>query len=376
MTLIRTELIRLLLERMPIVCVLYDERFHVSYINPAAERTFGWGRDEVTGREPFETFIAPDRRSIVEGLFERLRAGEYIHASGESLRKDGTRVQLEWVNTPLHREDGTFIGMMSMAQDVTERVRAEDAIRKLNAELEDRVKRRTEQLEEANKELEAFSYSVSHDLRAPLRHIDGFARRLELDLSEAPASALRDLSIIRGAAKRMGELIDDLLTLSRNSRTPVSVRRVELGALAREIAGQAPPDLGAHEIRWRIGELPAVLADPSLLRIVLQNLISNAIKYTRKRAVAEIEIGALLNSQGETVVYIRDNGVGFDMRYSSKLFGVFQRLHREEEFEGTGIGLAMVRRILHRHGARIWGEGEPDRGATFSFTVTLAEDQA
>jgi PAS domain S-box-containing protein len=370
------ERLELQFERMPIVCVLYDERFHVSDINPAAERTFGWRRDEVTGRHPFETFIPPGRHAIVERLFERLQAGEYVHASGESLRKDGTRVLLEWVNTPLHREDGTFIGMVSMAQDVTERNRAEEAIRKLNAELEDRVKRRTAQLEEANEELEAFSYSVSHDLRAPLRHIDGFARRLEHDLTGSPASAQRDLSIIRSSAKRMGELIDDLLRFSRTSRMPVSVGRVDLGALVQEMAAQAPPDLGAHEIRWRIGKLPAVLADPSLLRIVLQNLISNAIKYSSTRAVAEIEIGSLRNPQGETVVYVRDNGVGFDMRYSNKLFGVFQRLHREDEFEGTGIGLATVRRILHRHGARIWGEGEPDRGATFSFTVTVAEDQA
>lgn len=369
------ERLELQLERMPIVCVLFDERFLVSYVNPAAERTFGWGHDEMTRRHPFETFIPPERYAIVERLFERLRSGEYVHASGEGLRKDGTRVLLEWVNTPLHREDGTFIGMMSMAQDVTERVRAEEAIRDLNAELEDRVVRRTAQLEEANKELETFSYSVSHDLRAPLRHIDGFARRLEGSLTGASATALRDLSIIRIAAKRMGELIDDLLALSRTSRTALEVRRVDLGALVREVADQVPPELGAPEIRWRIGTLPAVLADASLMRIVLQNLITNAIKYSRKRSIAEIEIGALRSPQGETVVFVRDNGVGFDMCYKDKLFGVFQRLHREEEFEGTGIGLATVRRILHRHGARIWGEGEPDRGATFSFTVNLAEVQ-
>ena len=275
---------------------------------------------------------------------------------------------------------GAMANVLALAAEKREVELQRDALGQERAllleRLEDRVKRRTAQLEEANEELEAFSYSVSHDLRTPLRHIDGFARRLEHDLAGASGSALRDLSIIRSSAKRMGELIDDLLRLSRTSRMPVSVCRVDLGALVQEMAAQAPPDPAAHEIRWRIGKLPAVLADPSLLRIVLQNLISNAIKYSRNRAVAEIEIGALRNPQGETVVYVRDNGVGFDMRYSNKLFGVFQRLHREDEFEGTGIGLATVRRILHRHGARIWGEGEPDRGATFSFTVTVAEDQA
>ena len=242
-------------------------------------------------------------------------------------------------------------------------------LRMENAELERRVREHTAELAAANQELEAFSYSVSHDLRAPLRHIDGFAgllaKHLEPSLDE---TGRRYLTTISGAAKQMGVLIDDLLAFSRIGRAELRRTRVDLAGLVREVLRILEPETAGRDIAWEIGDLPEVQGDPQLLRLVLQNLIGNALKYTRTRREARIEIGARREGT-ETVCSIRDNGVGFDMRYVERLFGVFQRLHTSVEFEGTGIGLATVRRIVHRHGGRVWAEGEVDRGACFSFAL-------
>ena len=242
-------------------------------------------------------------------------------------------------------------------------------LRMENAELERRVREHTAELAAANQELEAFSYSVSHDLRAPLRHIDGFAgllaKHLEPSLDE---TGRRYLSTISGAAKQMGVLIDDLLAFSRIGRAELRRTRVDLAGLVREVLRILEPETAGRDIAWEIGDLPEVQGDPQLLRLVLQNLIGNALKYTRTRLEARIEIGARREGT-ETVCSIRDNGVGFDMRYVERLFGVFQRLHTSVEFEGMGIGLATVRRIVHRHGGRVWAEGEVDRGACFSFAL-------
>jgi len=242
-------------------------------------------------------------------------------------------------------------------------------LRMENAELERRVRERTAELAAANQELEAFSYSVSHDLRAPLRHIDGFAgllaKHLEPSLDE---TGRRYLTTISGAAKQMGVLIDDLLAFSRIGRAELRRIRVDLAGLVPEVLGILEPETAGRDIAWEIGDLPEVQGDPRLLWLVLQNLIGNALKYTRTRPEARIEIGARREGT-ETVCSIRDNGVGFDMRYAERLFGVFQRLHLSAEFEGTGIGLATVRRIVHRHGGRVWAEGEVDRGACFSFAL-------
>lgn len=257
---------------------------------------------------------------------------------------------------------GTFLQLVLLGwvyylirHDITERRRVADELQ-----------RRGELLEAANKELEAFSYSVSHDLRAPLRHIDGYAallrKAVEQSLNEKGA---RYLQTISDAAKQMGQLIDDLLVFSRMGRQEMLRTGVNLEQLIQSILADLRLDLQGREISWTIAPLPEVKGDPAMLRQVFVNLITNAIKFTGTRSTASIEIGVDRSSSAEIVIFVRDNGVGFDMGYASKLFGVFQRLHRADEFEGTGIGLANVRRIVHRHGGRTWAEGVPDQGATF-----------
>ena len=253
--------------------------------------------------------------------------------------------------------------------EVVQRKSAEEEVRRLNADLERRVAERTAQLEEANQELEAFSYSVSHDLRSPLRSMAGFSDALLEDFGpQMPEEAGRYLRIIRQGAQRMGDLIDDLLTFSRLSRTPLTKREVDNLQLVNAALEDLNWQRQGRNIELKVGPLPACQGDPALLKLVWSNLLTNALKFTRHRAPAVIELGSKADS-GETIYFVRDNGAGFDMRYAGKLFGVFQRLHRVEEYEGTGVGLAIVQRIVHRHGGRIWAESAVDRGATFYFTV-------
>ena len=239
-----------------------------------------------------------------------------------------------------------------------------------NAALEKRVQERTVQLEAANQELDAFAHSVSHDLRAPLRHISGFVGLLELAEPSLSEKGKRHMNAITHSAKKMGQLIDDLLDFSRTSRAEIRRSAVKLDELVQQVIRDAQPETEGRNIMWKINGLPEVQADFTLLRQVFSNLILNAIKYSKPRNPAEIEIGSLTAGTTEEItIFIRDNGVGFDMNYASKLFGVFQRLHREDQFEGTGIGLANVRRIIARHGGRTWAEGKVDGGATFYFTL-------
>jgi signal transduction histidine kinase len=259
---------------------------------------------------------------------------------------------------------------VSLVIAVVQRHRSEEQVRALNQALEQRVAERTSALEQANKELESFAYSVSHDLRAPLRHIDGFLALLKESVEPAlDDQSLHYMSTIADAARRMSTLIDDLLAFSRMGRQEMSKTSVDLNALVADVIRGLAPEAAGRNIDWRIADLPVVTGDLAMLRVVLFNLISNALKYSSKRPQARIEIGTLPSEEGETVVFVRDNGAGFDMRFKDKLFGVFQRLHRVDEFEGTGIGLANVARIIARHGGRVWAQGQIDQGATFYFSL-------
>jgi light-regulated signal transduction histidine kinase (bacteriophytochrome) len=222
-------------------------------------------------------------------------------------------------------------------------------------------------------ELEAFTYSVSHDLRAPLRHISGFSKILTEEFgSNLPPDAQHHLQRIQEGTRRMGVLVDDLLNLARVGRRDLSLRVSGLKSIVDEVIAELAPEYGERQIEWKIGELPFVECDPGLMKQVFQNLLSNAVKFTRPRQQAIIEVG-VRDGQGTPVVFVRDNGVGFSMKYADKLFGVFQRLHRVEDFEGTGVGLATVQRIVQKHGGRIWAEAEVDKGATFYFTLGAAD---
>jgi len=286
-------------------------------------------------------------------------------------RHDG---EYRWFDTQavrLRDAGGHTVKWFGANTDMTERKRAEEEIRKLNAELEQRVRERTAELEAANKELETFSYSVSHDLRAPLRGIDGFSRiLLEKCSAQLDDEGKDSLQRVRAATQRMGELIDDLLTLSRATRAELRRTTVDLTALAGEIVAELERAEPTRRVRWVIAPGLAATGDRQLLRLVLDNLLNNALKFTGRQAEACIEFGAMKGEQG-CAFYVRDNGVGFDMAYAGKLFGAFQRLHATADFPGTGIGLATVQRIIHRHGGRVWAEGQVNHGATFFFTLNL-----
>jgi signal transduction histidine kinase len=254
--------------------------------------------------------------------------------------------------------------------EVEQRRQREDEIRKLNQELG----KRAVELEASNKELESFAYSVSHDLRAPLRHMVGFSELLQRQASSVlDEKSQRFIRTILDSAKRMGNLIDDLLSFSRIGRAETRNTQVDMGQLVAEVVAEVGQDTKGRDIAWKIGALPVCYGDRSMLRLVLVNLVSNAVKFTRMCEAAEIEIGAVDRDEDEVELFVRDNGAGFDMQYVDKLFGVFQRLHLPEQFEGTGIGLATVQRIIHRHGGQVRGEGALDQGATFHFSLPKAQ---
>jgi PAS domain S-box-containing protein len=348
--------------------IIADKNGEVVFWNQGAQAIFGQVEADVLGT-PLTRFL-PERYRAIHSLgLQRLGSPEIIHFLGKTvelhgLRKDGTEFPLELSVTSWQTEGQTFC--CGIIRDCTRRKQAEQEILRLNEELQKRVN----EMEAANNELEAFSYSVSHDLRAPLRAMDGFSRiLLEDHAPQLPIEVRGHLERVRGGAQQMGHLIDDLLSFSRLSRQPLQKQIVDPRDLVQQVLEGLRSEQDGRCLEVSLAELLPCRADPALLRQVFVNLLENAVKYTRRRAKAMIEVGCREDMPGESVYFIKDNGVGFDMRYAHKLFGVFQRLHRAEDYEGTGVGLATVQRIIHRHGGRVWAEAEVDRGATFYFTL-------
>jgi PAS domain S-box-containing protein len=331
---------------------------------------YGWTAEEAIGQRAHQLLRSVFPAPIEEIRAELLRSGRWDGELNKT-RADGTQVVVASRWSLRRDEQGRPVAILETNNDITERERREREIRNLNEELG----KRTAELEATNKELEAFAYSISHDLRAPLRHMAGFTELLRKNTgSLLNERNQRYVMMILESAQRMGNLIDDLLAFSRISRAETHKTTVSLEQLAEEALTEVRKDTDGRNIVWRVGGLPPWYGDGSMLSLVLVNLISNAVKFTSTRSQAEIEIGCLSHEQDQVVVFVRDNGVGFNMKYLSKLFGVFQRLHPPEAFEGTGIGLATVQRIVHRHGGQVWAEGLVDRGATFYFSLSKSQE--
>lgn len=344
------------------------------FINPSALSMLGYAESEVLGRNVHCLFhVCKEDDSIYPEADCPVR--QTLHDGCKRVVEDRfMRSEGGWLPVSLGvsamQHDETIVGAVVVFQDITERKHAEEEIRRLNQGLEQRVIERTAELQAANRELETFTYSVSHDLRQPLRAIDGFLALLKERMGAAlDDESRRYMATISEEALRMANLIDALLSFSRSGRFEMNKAPVDLGVLVQDVVREFQPATEGRTVEWRIGELPVVSGDRAMLRMVFASLVSNAIKFTQPRARALIEIGSQAGEKGEVVVYVRDNGVGFDMQYVEKLFGVFQRLHGMGEFKGAGIGLANVRRVIARHGGRTWAEGKVDGGAAFYFSL-------
>ena len=339
--------------------------------NHGAERLYGYGASEAVGRH-VSMLAPPERRHEIDEILERLARGEHIEAfKTVRLRKDGRRIDVSMTVSPIFDEKGRVIGAATVAQDVTEHKKLDDEVGRLNDEL----RRRVLELTALSEELEAFSYSVSHDLRAPLGRIAGFSDLLLTHAKGLDAQGRHFAEVIARSARQMNDLIRDLLEFSRMSRGEARMGTVDLDAEARSVIRELEPETAGRRVAWRVGKLPRVYGDAAMLRVVLQNLLSNAVKFTRLRKDAVIEVGCArgcADQEPEAVLFIRDNGAGFDMGKAGQLFAPFHRLHDAKTFEGTGVGLATVRRIMLRHGGRVWAESRPELGATFYFSLPRA----
>jgi PAS domain S-box-containing protein len=347
------------------------------YVSPAVERLRGFSLDEILAF-PVDAPFSPEAGQRLKASI-RKRAAKFVEG-GEvpgtfytdevpQPRRDGSIVWTEVVSGYYRNHESGRVELRGVTRDITERRQAGEEIRRLNESLEDRVAERTAQLEAANRELESFSYSVSHDLRAPLRAIDGFSKRtVDLAGPGLDAECRRMLGVVRQNAVRMGQLIDDLLLFSRTSRTEVRKAAIPMDVLVRAVFDEVASDAARERIVFETRDLPPAWGDTALIRQVWTNLISNAVKFSARSDPPRIEVTG--SREGNQSVYrVRDNGVGFDMAYAGKLFGVFQRLHGMTEFEGTGVGLALVQRIVARHGGRVFAESAEGSGATFSFSL-------
>ncbi|HCL00027.1 MAG TPA: hypothetical protein DHW42_08000, partial [Candidatus Marinimicrobia bacterium] len=409
---IRRELIKekifadTLVQTAPVLYVAIGADGKTIMMNDFMLKILGYTKDEITGKDYLTSFVPEDDREMLAGVFNKLTSAHQATLNeNRILTKDGSKYLVEWHGKPILNEKGLFQYFFGVGIDITERRKSENELRKYHEHLEELVKERTKELEDktvtiaksqealtylmedvndarqeleiaksrleiSNRDLEAFAYSVSHDLRAPLRHVDGFAELLMSQSADKLDEKGRSyLDKIITASQNMGTLIDDLLAFSRIGRKEIFKIPVELNSMIEKIKDELESDIKNRKVSWRVDQLGIVRADPTLIKQVFVNLMSNALKYTRPRKEAKIEIGLKKSDENEKIIYIKDNGVGFDMKYSDKLFGVFQRLHSSSDFEGTGIGLANVRRIINRHGGRVWAEAEIDKGAAFYISL-------
>jgi PAS domain S-box-containing protein len=399
---------RELVENANSIILRWNPEGQITFLNEFGLRFFGYTAAEILGRHVMDTIVPAtessgrDLRPLMAQICSNPVAFE--QNVNENVRRNGERAWIAWTNRIFWDAEGHVAGILSVGTDITELKRAEDTIRDLNTSLEQRVRERTAQLETANRDLESFTYSVSHDLRAPLRAINGFVSiLLENYGKNLDDEGRRVCAVISNNTRNMSHLIDDLLTFSRVGRAALHPAPLNMESLMGSLFLELTTPEDRQRIDFRVGALPPAWGDPILMRQVWVNLLSNAIKYSSKKERAVIEVGSMTMAEygarpvvapvidpawasveppqqpappidpSQIVYFIRDNGVGFDMRYVKKLFNVFQRLHSESEFEGTGVGLAIVQRIVQLHGGRVWAEAEPDKGATFFLSMQAAE---